>query len=473
MTELEILHGVLNAPEMAGRAYFYFRDAAWSEGKGADFRSEGADERAKLARLKERVRSSPFPAVDYPTPEAVADRITEDLWRLIDAEYPADAVPDEFERERRSHEAYALERRRLYVGQEETVAALLARLEQASDERGDEAARSRITLVTGESGTGKSALIANVLAKYRERHPSHVVIEHYVGSTSDASDPSKLMRRIAGEIRKLTESSREIEDDPEKLSEQFAEWLAEASWWAGRNGRTVVISLDALDKLSGEERLRWLPKTTAPQLRIVLSSLGSESREVLEKRGVETLAARPFTKDVARAYLVETLARRGRKLPAREVERIVAHPRATLPIYLKTLVEELSVFGSYEGLPQRITECLAAEEPDDLFEVILARLEADLGEERVRRPLEAIWASADGMSDDELIGFTGVSPLELARLKLSLRRTVRVRWSGAVGACVREQGSWRPVSADRRRAARAAQEARALVGGAGGFSEDG
>ena len=76
VTELEILHGVLNSPEMAGRAYFYFRDAAWSEGKGAEFRSEGADERAKLARLKERVRSSPFPVVDYPTPEAVADRIT-------------------------------------------------------------------------------------------------------------------------------------------------------------------------------------------------------------------------------------------------------------------------------------------------------------------------------------------------------------------------------------------------------------
>ena len=161
---------------MAGRAYFYFRDAAWSEAKGADFRSEGADERAKLARLKERIRGSRFPVAEYPTPEAVADRITEDLWKLIDAEYPADAVPDELERERRSHEAYAHERRRVYVGQEETVAALLARLEQASDEKGEEAARSRITLVTGESGTGKSALIANVLERHRQAHPGHVVI---------------------------------------------------------------------------------------------------------------------------------------------------------------------------------------------------------------------------------------------------------------------------------------------------------
>ena len=420
VTELEILYGVLNAPEMAGRAYFYFRDSAWSEGRDADYRSEGVDERAKLGRLKERIRSSEFPSVEYSTPEALADRITDDLWKLIDAEYPEDEVPDELERERRSHEAYAHERKRLYVGQDETVAALLARIEGASDEKGEEGSRSRTTLVTGESGTGKSALIANVLASYRESHPTHVVIEHYIGSTSDASDPMKLMRRIAGEIKKLTESSREIEDDPEKLAEQFAEWLAEASWWARGNERIVVLALDALDKLSHEARLRWLPKITAPHLRIVMSSLAGESRAVLEERGVESVEAKLFTHEVARNYIVETLARRGRRLPEREVDRIVAHPRATLPIYLKTLVEELSVFGSHEGLPQRITECLAAQEPDDLFEVILARLEEDLGRDAVKKPLEAIWASAEGMSDDEVIGFTGVSPLELARLRLSL-----------------------------------------------------
>ena len=180
-----------------------------------------------------------------------------------------------------------------------------------------------------------------MLEKYRQANPGHVVIEHYIGSTTDASDSTRLMRRIAGEIRKVTESTREIEDDPEKLAEQFAEWLAEASWLAGRNGRTVVIALDALDKLSGDRRLRWLPRSMAPHLRIVLSSLEGESREALGKRGVETLAAKPFTQDVARAYIVETLARRGRKLPAREIERIVAHPRATLPIYIRTLVEEL------------------------------------------------------------------------------------------------------------------------------------
>lgn len=31
---MEILHGVLNNPGMAGRAFFYFRDPAYAEGRG-------------------------------------------------------------------------------------------------------------------------------------------------------------------------------------------------------------------------------------------------------------------------------------------------------------------------------------------------------------------------------------------------------------------------------------------------------
>ena len=36
VTELEILHGVLNNPKMAGQAFFYFRSAAYAKAKGGD-----------------------------------------------------------------------------------------------------------------------------------------------------------------------------------------------------------------------------------------------------------------------------------------------------------------------------------------------------------------------------------------------------------------------------------------------------
>ena len=37
VTELEILHGVLNDPDMASRAFFYFRDPKYAQSRGGDF----------------------------------------------------------------------------------------------------------------------------------------------------------------------------------------------------------------------------------------------------------------------------------------------------------------------------------------------------------------------------------------------------------------------------------------------------
>ena len=414
VTELEILHGVLRDPAMAGRAYFYFRDPAYSADKGPDFRSEGAIERAKLDELKSKIRSSGFPVVEYATPHAVAQQIIDDLWSRIDEQYPADEVPDELERERRSHESYAAERRRVFVGQEATVAALLGRLESA-------AAATRLTVVTGESGTGKSALLANVLEQYRAKHPHDQVIEHYLAAGYGAADPAKILRRLAAEIKRFTGTLKEIEASDDLLMQQLAEWLAEASAWAQQAGCSVIIALDGLDKLDGSRALAWLPWQMPPNVRVVVSTLAGESLDALRKRGEVELAAQPFSIESARSYVIEALEkRRGKHLPAREIERIIAHPRATLPIFLKTLVDELSMYGSFEGLPGRISQCLAAAEPDDLFEVILARLEDDMGRDSVQKPLEAIWAAPGGLSDAELVGFTGVTPLELARLKLAL-----------------------------------------------------
>ena len=94
VTELEILHDVLNNPEMAGRAFFYFRDPVWSQKQGDDYASEGVSEKQKLLILKDRIQSSGFPVVEnYPDPKTLAKRVREDLWSLIDAAYPESETP--------------------------------------------------------------------------------------------------------------------------------------------------------------------------------------------------------------------------------------------------------------------------------------------------------------------------------------------------------------------------------------------
>lgn len=68
VTELEIMHGVLNNPHMAGRALFYFRSFEYSSSKGGDYLAASADDEIRQKALKTTIRESGFPVhEDYKT----------------------------------------------------------------------------------------------------------------------------------------------------------------------------------------------------------------------------------------------------------------------------------------------------------------------------------------------------------------------------------------------------------------------
>ena len=117
VTELEMLHGVLNNQKMDGRAFFYFRDPSYSSDQEPGFVAPAQD-KARLDALKDRIRSrGEYPVYEnYANPQALADRVHDDLLQLIDEEYPVDDVPDALTLEAMQHEAYSQARRRYYFG---------------------------------------------------------------------------------------------------------------------------------------------------------------------------------------------------------------------------------------------------------------------------------------------------------------------------------------------------------------------
>ena len=426
LTELEVLHGVLNNPAMAGRASFYMRDPSWSKSRGPDFQTESPEARARLLRLRKRVKSSGFPTVRFRKPEEFARRVLADLWKVIDAAYPADAVPDPWERERRVHEAYAAERRRVFIGKERVVEELLARLEQATD--GDEAsdASSRATVVVGRPGEGRSSLIANTLAQYRARHPNDLVFEHYAGAAIESDETPQLMWQLCVELKRWMGLDAEVEGDEELLRQQLARWLDLASTWSESRGSRIVIAIAGLDELRGPSHWsRCVPERIARGLRLVVSTAPGWTLDESQRRGYHALSVGGLAAEDARTYVTEALSRAGRRLPDAELARIVAHPQSSLPLFLQTLVGELCVFGSYADLPRRISECLAAEEPDDLFEIILARVGAEFGAERIGKALTAIRLSASGLYEPEVLDATGLAPLQWQLIKLQLGAAMR------------------------------------------------
>ena len=167
VTEMEVWHAVLNHPDKPAHVLFYFRDQAYHdrlpEGRRLeDFTCENDTARWKLADLKERIRASGLPLREgYADPQALGEMVLKDLTALIDRLFPEGSQPDPLDREAAEHEAFARSRLGVYIGRPEYFQQLDA-FAQAPTQH----AQGLGLVVRGESGSGKSALLANWLAGY-------------------------------------------------------------------------------------------------------------------------------------------------------------------------------------------------------------------------------------------------------------------------------------------------------------------
>jgi len=426
VTELEILHGALNAAAVASRALLYLRDPSYVDGKPvadycetpspADIASVGAKEakrraderRARLDDLKARIRSAGLRVrEDYRDPRALGEAVYADLSTLIEERYPAGSEPDQLERERAEQDAYSASRISVYVGRRDYVQSLDAH-----------AAGVGLPLtILGEAGAGKSALLANWAASYRVAHPNEPVVVHFVGASASSGDWASMLRRIIGELSRQFGLELEIPDEPNELRLAFTSVLHRA----GAKGRAVVV-IDALNQLEdrgGALELTWLPPAIPPNIRLVLSTLPGRSLTELEKRSYPTLVVAPLELRERRQLVVDYLASYTKTLEPALLDRVANSPQSANPLFLRALLDELRVWGEHYTLSQKVDHYLAASSVDALYERILARYEADYERGRtglVGEAFSLIWASRRGLSETELLELLGADgrPLQAA-----------------------------------------------------------
>ena len=418
VTELEILHGVLNNPQMHGRAFFYFRDKTYSETKGGDYLPASVEDQNRQDELKTRIKKSGYPVSRYKDPEALAKRLEQDIWQLLDQDFPAADVPDAFERDMMRHDAYASPRRRLYLGGEKYLDQLKTWLD------GD-APKIRIE---GQSGGGKSALLANFINAYRKDHPKDLVFEHYLGASADAANPYALIHRLIEFIQRTTNNSLDIPEDPNALIESLPSWLATASAWAKKKKRRWIFAIDSINSLTDLTDLRWWPEFVPTHIHFIISCLPGTVMDALksnrETASWQVLTVKPLNKRQARDLLITYLAHYNKALPKPMMDQILTHPLVRNPLFIRTLGEELRVFGVHEELQQQITHYLESKTIDDLFERVLQRVEGDCGRRAVWRSITAIWASRGGLTEKEILAIADLAPAIWATIRNALDETL-------------------------------------------------
>jgi len=449
VTELEIVKGVLRNPEMASHAFLYLRDPAYIDTRPGDEQPElrelprpeeveqfglgeaerrAQERRGKLDALKKQIRGSGFVVRDYPDPRALGELVLADLTEVIDRLYPEGSAPDPLEREAADHEAFAASRATVYVGRDDYLERLDAHA----------AGDGSPLVVLGESGVGKSALLANWARRYRASHPDESVVMHFVGSSPHSSDWRSMLRRIMGELGRRLGIEAEVPDAPDQLRLAFASRLH----MAAARGRAVLVidGLNQLEDRDGAPDLIWLPPVVPANIRLVLSTLPGRPLDELEKRGWPTLRVELLTTDERKTLIGRYLRQYAKELSPGQVDRIAALPRTANPLFLRALLEELRLWGVHETLDARIDHYLAAETIDALYERILARYESDYEEDRpglVRDAMSLIWAARRGLSEAELLDLMGSDgePLPAAHwspLSLAADQSL-VKRSGLIG----------------------------------------
>ncbi|RJP54066.1 MAG: DUF4062 domain-containing protein [Anaerolineaceae bacterium] len=425
VTELEIIHGVLDNPGMDKLAFFFFRVPETS-GKVEkalaalpDYQPEPITAKTKLATLKEKIRQSGYPVHAFIDAKALGQAVLDLLWPAIDRRFPAAEVPTPLKRMRLDHEAFAQVRTKLHIGRTEYIDELEHHVE----------GNGPPLVLLGEAGVGKSALIANWAVRHCERHPGDFMILHFTGSNPDSGDYVRLLRRIMEEIEERYEPEKKrqaqpgalesrswagaevIPNDPRKIVEAFPFWLAKAA----ARGRLILV-LDGLNQFEDRDNaldLGWLPTFFPENVRVIISTLPGRSLDALKRRGWPELTISPLGTAERKALIRDYLAQYRKNLSEARSERIAAAEQTANPLYLKTLLEELRVFGIHQELDHKIDQYLAARDAMALFVLVLQRLETDYDQDHpglVQQVMRCLWAARHGLSETELLDIIGVKP---------------------------------------------------------------
>lgn len=423
------------------RNLWIFGNSAKAETQSYDNKRENLSESeenqksGKLHRLKNSVRNNGrYPVNEYESVEELGKKAENAFNRLLDSRYPENKL-SELERERLSQSSFLHSRCDTYIPQKEAMNRL-NRFIQHADEH--------TIVVTGESGMGKSSLIANWLLsamslKNDNKSCKHKIIYHFLGNGGTESDFSKIAERLCNEIRDLynigedeSDKSYATENSGQSGNISATAYMKELdTLYSKISGQEqLLIVLDGINQLSDREnakQLLWLPPASK-NVKYLFSTLPDDrTMDVFKRRKYPVLELFPMKREDRIELVNLYLKRYGKKLTPKQVESIVTSEQCKNTLVLRTLLDELINFGSYELLDKRIEHYLKSSSTKIFFNKVIKRFEADFEETLTRRLLSLIAFSRSGLSEQEILSISGVSTYHWSQFYCAFRFNLTTR----------------------------------------------
>lgn len=398
LTAMEFSEGLLATGRTTSDGALVYRRS----GNGPNLAEPGVEELvARTAAVGYRVQEF----VDAPSLGAL---VRADLLALVERMDGSAEAASSAELERRAHAAFAASRAHGYVERPGLVERFEAWMRDGAAP----------LLVTGPSGLGKSSFIASLAASMRDSDQSAFVVEHYVGASDASTSVDGMIRHLLEAIGDGLELDEPVPESQQELENALQPWLYRLDHLARERGRTSVIFIDAVDQLEERGRsMAWLPERLPSTLRIVLSTGPGAVAEAVAARGCSTLDIGPLDdRGVREAIVARYLGGYHKRVARAELDRITRAPSAGSPLFLRVVSEELRLHGTHETIGEVVDRYAAAADVDELFTLVLERIERDYGRAPVRTTLGLLFAARNGLSEHELLEVSGLNRIELSRL---------------------------------------------------------
>lgn len=382
-TEIEILYGVLRNNRETD-ALFYIKQTT------------DPDDNPKLSDLKRRVRQQQRCSVsDYTNIEELCVKVETHVMGLLDRYFPITEISN-LDKERSAQQSYINNQHSHYIKRQSYFDLIDAFVKSKEQQ----------LVFSGESGIGKSALLANWI-KENECRDDFYLVYHFIGNSFSDNNYESILHHLCEEIYNLYSLERQhnldggIEGEAQHLLNSIA-----------TQEKPLVIIIDGINQIfinSNEKLLLWLPATNE-KVKYVFSTLeDDETMRVFKQRGYRIETVAPLNTEERCRFVVDYLDSVGKHLGDNMLQRIVDDKESENTLVLKSLLDELICFGSYKQLDSRINYYLSASSIPEFFDRVLARMEEDYSANQglVRHALFLISVSERGLSGEEIMDILG------------------------------------------------------------------
>ncbi|GFN83092.1 tetratricopeptide repeat protein [Plakobranchus ocellatus] len=431
VTEFEFMHGHLNHPGQLP-VVICFRDKAYDDSvrekalangdkktvfkysAESDYSVQAMDDLIKHVKATENECLGVL--YDYSNPHEGAKFMFESVWEcfqefLLDN---SDAILSPLQQSRLCHDAFISSLTTLYIGGQDYLAQLKSFVLQDKSN----------VLITGKSGSGKSALLANFITLLRSEANSVHIIYHFIGCAQGTTDPQNIIQHILDELRGICDdeqpadkekydalSNMEEENDFHEIYVALENEMAKAS----KIGKAVVIIIDGLNKVTAATKtakhLYWLPKDVPSGVSLIVStrSTDSDSLDLLvTKEGFNNIEIHDLSEETQKEICEKSLMITGKELSPQQLQRVVEAEQTCSPLFLKIVLSEISIYGYFRLLDTKIDSLIYCNGVKDLLSKVLQRLEEDYNNQDghshlVQQVLSALAVSHQGLTETDIV----------------------------------------------------------------------